>query len=93
MSKNDYYEHEMDFQGQGVLSTTAADNGPLLVKDTSAAVKQDHIVTGFDQITGRGAAHIGFGRPRAENCQFHVWVSGGGVAPGAPSFRAASRPP
>jgi len=37
MSKNDYYEHEMDFQGQGVLSTTAADNGPLLVKDTSAA--------------------------------------------------------
>lgn len=37
MGSRNFYEHVWDFQGQSVFSTTAADNAPFLIKDTSAA--------------------------------------------------------
>lgn len=35
--KKDFWEHVLDFFGSGTFTATAADNAPMLIKDTSAA--------------------------------------------------------
>src|SRR5579872_2341502 len=37
MAKRNFYEKIWDFDGQNIFTTTAGDNAPFLIKDTSAA--------------------------------------------------------